>query len=135
MARIARRSAGTSYAAQRAGLLTFILLAHLALMASPLHAMAMNPDSGVATGAMTEWGGEISGVPMTAQSCFGGSANCLVVWTSPSSGRLLHLLISPLLLAGVLPLFDEILSLGPIPQVLGPPKPAAAQALLQVFRL
>jgi hypothetical protein len=132
---IVRRSAGTSYAAQRAGLLVLILLAHLALIASPLHAMTMNPDSRVAPEAVTEWGGQVSGMPMTALSCLSSSTNCLVVWTSPASGRLMHLLISPVLFGGVLPLFDEILSLGPVPQALGPPKPADAQALLQVFRL
>ena len=135
MQRIAPHSAGTSCAAQRAGVLVLILLAHLALMASPLHAMAMNPDPGAMTGAMTEWGGEVLGPPMAAQPCLGGSTNCMVVWTSPSSGRSIHLPISPVLLAGVRPLLGEILSLRPTPQALGPPKPASAQALLQVFRL
>ncbi len=132
---IARHAAGTSLAPQRAGVLVLILLAHLALMASPLHTMAMNPDPGVAPGAMTERDGEVSGSPMAAQPCLAGSTNCMAVWTSPSSGRPIYLLMSPVLLAGVRPGRGEILSLAPVPQALGPPKAASAQALLQVFRL
>ena len=135
MQRIAPHSAGTSYAAQRAGVLALILLAHLAVMALPLHAMAMNPDSAISTGAMAERGGEVSGSPMTAQPCLSGSTSCLAVWTSPSSGLSIHHLISPVLLGGARPLLHQILLLGPVPQALGPPGSADAQALLQVFRI
>src|SRR5688572_7788346 len=74
------RTLGVSHLA--AGLV-LALVAHLALMASPLHAMAMSPDGGAAAPAAVELHGAMP-APQSL-SCMGSAADCTAEWTAPAS--------------------------------------------------
>ena len=122
-------------AAQCSVALLVVLVAHLALMASPFHAPTMDPGGGVPVDVTAILDGDMLDLPMGAMPCLGSSTNCTIEWT-PASNRLsLDVLGSPAPVGGPRLLVDQAFSLGPSPQAHGPPRPTSLQALLQVFRI
>ena len=121
-------------AARRAGVLLLVLLAHLALMASSLHAAAMAPGMGASVEQSATIAGMLETTPMASAGCADAFADCMQAWLSPAR-PVTYALLSALLLGGVRPLLETNLLLGPAPQALGPPKAPDVQALLQVFRI
>ena len=118
---------------RQAAVLLLVLLAHLGMMASPLHLMAMYAMLEASPGVEARAGGEPSAVPSV--DCSGSSTTCMIQWMWPPVRRSLDLLTSPALVSGARILLDQTFSLGPSPQAHGPPQPTRLQALLQVFRI
>jgi hypothetical protein len=116
-----------------AAVLAVALMAHLALMASPLHAMAMDPDAATMVTAEMEPDGAMS-MP-TSAACMGRSGDCSAEWTAPASGWSIQSVLSPPPALGARPLLDQVPARGFDPHALGPPRSPDVQALLQVFRI
>ncbi len=116
-----------------AGVLLVVLLSHLALMASPLHAAAMDPDHGAMAEMTTIMDGDLSSMPPGL--CPASSINCMIEWASPASEPSIQALLGPPLPDWLLPRPGDALVPAPSPQTLGPPQLVDAQALLQVFRI
>jgi hypothetical protein len=114
-----------------AAVLVVALVAHLALMASPLH--AMDPDSAIMVTAEMEPDGVMS-MP-TPVACMGSSDDCSAEWTTPPSGWSIQSVVSPPPALGARPLLDQVPGRAFDPHALGPPRSPDVQALLQVFRI
>jgi hypothetical protein len=110
-----------------------LLLGHLVLMASPLHAMLMEQgQSPVAVTAAAFGDSGLLAPPSPQPSCV---ETCMAGWT-PLSARLLITLLAGLLVAIVVRIQVGQLRQRQLPvRVLGPPPRGDSQALLQVFRI
>lgn len=113
-------------------MLALVLIGHLALMASPLHAMAMYPD-GEELAALASEGGSASTMP--SASCMGGASTCSTEWSAPISRGSIGLSITSLSIGTTSFVPDQTLSRNTFPRTLGPPLTLDTQAILQVFRL
>ena len=125
----------TAAIAPRAGLLLLVLLAHVAFMASPLHA-AMLDGSGTPHGMA---GSDAVPPAQVAQARAGGghAGHCVLAWTKSSAGLGVVLLMAA---AAVGAIGGPLMGLAspslerPVARALGPPSFGDPQALLQVFR-
>ena len=109
--------------------LVLALVAHLALMASPLHAAAMSPEAGTAM----ELDGAMSAPP--SLSCMDSAGSCAAEWTAPTSSWSVPSALSAPPALGAHPLLGVLAPRSPSPQAHGPPQPPDLQVLLQVFRI
>ena len=109
--------------------LVLALVAHLALMASPLHVAAMSSEGGAAM----ELDGAMSAPPSLA--CMGSAGSCAAEWTAPTSSWSIQSVLSELPALGAQPLAGVLGSRRPNSQAHGPPQPPDLQVLLQVFRI
>ena len=125
---------GRVSAARRAGVLLIVLLAHLAVMASSLHAAVMVPGMGASVEQHATIAGMLDTTPMASAGCATTFADCMQAWFSPLR-PVTEALIAGVLLGAVRLVFEMNFLLGLLPQALGPPKRPDLQALLQVFRI
>jgi hypothetical protein len=122
----------TIFLARQSGLLLVALVAHLALMASPLHTAAMYQDTGGSAEVAASMDDEASAASAPNS---GGSTGCMIEWASPATSLSIQLLVGAIPCDGVRPLLGVVIAPVPLPQAHGPPGPGDVQALLQVFRI
>jgi hypothetical protein len=126
-----RRDARTP-TGRRAVVLLVALLAHLALMASPLHAATIRGDGAAHATAMS---GPTAPVhPEVDRADAGHAGHCLLRWaTAPRwPGLILHLAAVPV--EGIGGPSTDPPGERPVARALGPPLHGDPQSLLQVFR-
>ncbi|MCC6175702.1 MAG: hypothetical protein IT305_10400 [Chloroflexi bacterium] len=110
--------------------LLVVLVFHLAYMASPLHAMTVEPQL---DGREMAHADDDGGMVDAAQSDAHGR-DCSIEWAKSAQTAWL---ISPLALpvSSISVLLADQMPMPPTAQAIGPPKRGDPQALLQVFRI
>lgn len=119
--------------ARWAGALVLVVLAHIAFMATPLHAAAMHRPGdlthGAEVGAVDEPFGD------AALELGHGDGHCAIRWSLPSAPWAFQALDELVYGARAMALSGEPAALGSAPRAIGPPRLVALQVLLQVFRI
>ena len=124
-----------SIVASSAAILVAVLVAHLVVMATPLHDLVMD----------AEWSGDAApmhraqdgvGLPLGVQlTSVNDIGDCAIVWTvlarQAPGFPVTAVVVSAVSIAPVVTSFGS----PPLPRTLGPPLSADWQALLQVFRI
>jgi hypothetical protein len=118
-----------------ASALLVILVAHLLVMATPLHDLMMDPDGSAETASV---GGHQDAVGLAAGmqvSDMHDGADCAIVWTVLA--RQAHVFFVTVAFVATLGVVPVVAPHGPppLPRTLSPPLGPDWQALLQVFRL
>jgi hypothetical protein len=115
--------------------LLLVVLAHLAFMATPLHAAMIDPAEGMLTpierdqtDARPAETGEVVATDHQIE-------HCALTWSLPSPGVLQVDATSWDVPSRIPPLANTVAAARPVPQAIGPPVVADPQALLQVFRV
>ena len=123
--------------ARRAAALVLALLAHLLVMASPLHAEPIHGD-GAAVHA-EDAAGPLhcpECAPIRASSAHPNrTSDCAIESVAPPTSRVGRALDSLASSSWLIPTPDELTLAGAAPRAIRPPEPASSLAFLQVFRL
>jgi hypothetical protein len=112
-----------------------VLVAHLIVMATPLHYLVMNSDRSVDAASMHQAQDDVS-LPLGAQlASMDDIGDCAIVWTvlarqAPGFSAIVGAVSTIANIPMVAPHGPP-----PLPRTLGPPLGADRQAFLQVFRI
>jgi hypothetical protein len=117
---------------RRAVVLLLALLAHLALMASPLHAAMVRGDGAMHATAMPDTSAPVQ--PGVDRADEGHTGHCILRWTTSPGWPGVSLLLAAMLAAGIGGPLTGPPGERPVARALGPPLLGDPQSLLQVFR-
>lgn len=119
---------------RRAGLILAVLLAHLLLMASPLHDARMGSEPADLAATVQRGVHQSDAVALDTGAHHEPDGHCIIAWTTPSQ-RLTQ--VTPHAVAVVSAVSGAQLQFAssPIAWAIGPPAAGDPQAVLQVFRL
>jgi hypothetical protein len=134
----ALRQTGTCSQTRLPMVLLFILLSHLALMASPLHSMTMHLIPAVVLPAhvtVHEGHGAANEPPALPVPDRQQSIDCVLECAPPSGQSILRVPASEALPTWARLSLDRAVPSFPLPRALAPPWDADPQAFLQVFRI